>query len=137
MKVDGSCFCGYLTFAAEIDPATVQLCHCKDCQILGGSAFRVVVPALDGSFRLLTGEPTIYVKTAESGNRRGLAFCPKCGTAIYSGPADTSSKYFGMRAPTLRQFWELVPTHSVWHRSSVPWLDKLTQMPSDEIESPL
>ena len=27
MKVDGSCFCGYLTYAAEIDPATVELCQ--------------------------------------------------------------------------------------------------------------
>jgi hypothetical protein len=120
MKVDGSCFCGYLTYAAEIDPATVQLCHCKDCQILGGSAFRVVVPAVEGSFRLLTGEPTIYVKTAESGNHRNLAFCPKCGTAIYSGPADANSMYFGLRAPTLRQFRKLVPMHGVWRRSLGP-----------------
>jgi len=27
MHVDGSCFCGYLAFEAEIDPATVELCH--------------------------------------------------------------------------------------------------------------
>jgi hypothetical protein len=84
MKVDGSCFCGYLTYAAEIDPATVQLCHCKDCQILGGSAFRVVVPALEGSFRLLTGEPTIYVKDADRASRHQLQIfriaCPYAAT---------------------------------------------------------
>jgi hypothetical protein len=96
-----------------------------------------MVPALEGSFRLLTGEPTIYVKTAASGNRRNLAFCPKCGTAFYSGPADANSKYLGLRAPTLRQFRELVPMHSYWRQSSLSWIDKLTEMPWDETEPPL
>ena len=53
MHVDGNCFCGYLTFEAEIDPASVQLCHCSDCQIFSSSAFRIVVPARPGSFRML------------------------------------------------------------------------------------
>jgi hypothetical protein len=34
---------------------------------------------------MLTDEPTIYIKTtAENGNPRAQAFCPKCGTSIYS-----------------------------------------------------
>src|SRR5882724_6216116 len=114
MKVDGSCFCGYLTYAAEIDPASVALCHCKDCQMLGSSAFRVIAPALEGSFRLLSGEPTIYVKTAASGNRRNLAFCPTCGTAIYAAPADGNPGLFGLRAGTLREYKDLAPTHQYW-----------------------
>ena len=60
MKVDGACFCGDLTYEAEIDPETVLLCHCTDCQTLGSGAFRVVVPAIAGTFRLLSGQPTIY-----------------------------------------------------------------------------
>jgi len=59
----------------QIDPVTVEVCHYRDWQVLASSAFRIVVPALEGSFRLLSGTPTIYVKVVESGNRRDLAFC--------------------------------------------------------------
>jgi hypothetical protein len=37
--IDGLCFCGYLTYTAEIDPDSVDLRHCKDCQVLSSSAF--------------------------------------------------------------------------------------------------
>ena len=128
MKVDGACHCGYLTFKAEVDPATVIVCHCTDCQILSGSAFRIVVPAIAGSFSFLTGVPTIYVKAAESGNRRNQAFCPKCGTAIYSSPADGQSQYFGLRVGALRQRLELAPGKQAWRRSALPWLGHVTEL---------
>lgn len=134
MKVDGACFCGELTFEAEIDPEKVVICNCTDCQTLSGSAFRVIVPAIEGSFRLLTGEPTIYVKTAESGNKRRLAFCPTCGTAIYSAPGDGKSQYFGLRAGALRQFRTLVPKHQYWRRSALPWLHDIESIPGQDSE---
>jgi hypothetical protein len=134
MKVDGACFCGALTFEAEIDPEAVELCHCTDCQRIASSAFRVVVAAEAGSFRLLTGQPTIYVKTADSGHRRSLAFCPTCGTAIYSAPADGCSQFFGLRAGTLRQYRQLVPKRQYWCRSALPWLHDLAGLPGEDTE---
>jgi hypothetical protein len=59
MKIDGSCHCGRIRYEAEIDPFTVVICHCTDCQTLPGSAFRTVVPSKEGTFRLLSGEPRI------------------------------------------------------------------------------
>ena len=129
MKVDGACFCGHLTFEAEIDPEAVLLCHCTDCQTLGGAAFRVVAPAIAGSFRLLSGRPTIYVKVADSGNRRRQAFCPVCGTAIYAAPADGGGGHLGLRAATLRQYRDLIPRNQYWCRSALPWLDRLGEIP--------
>ncbi len=64
MKIDGGCRCGYIRYEADIDPETVAICHCTDCQTLSGSAFRTVVPAKKSDFRLLGGTPKIYVKTA-------------------------------------------------------------------------
>ncbi len=69
MKVDGRCHCGRITFEAEIDPAKVLICHCTDCQTLAGSAFRTVVRVPPDAFRLLSGQPKVYVKQADSGNR--------------------------------------------------------------------
>lgn len=134
MKVDGTCYCGYLTFEAEIDPDTVVICNCTDCQHLSGTAFRVVVPALEGSFQLLTGEPTIFVKTGESGNKRNLAFCPKCGTNITSEPGDGNSTFVGLRVGTLRQARDLAPTHQIWRRSALPWIDAIGKLTGPDAE---
>lgn len=36
MKIDGGCHCGAITYEAEIDPNSVAVCHCTDCQTLSG-----------------------------------------------------------------------------------------------------
>ena len=74
MKVDGGCHCGSIRYEAEVDPAKVVICHCTDCQTLSGSAFRTVVPTNEGTFRLLSGTPKVYVKSAESENKREQTF---------------------------------------------------------------
>ena len=68
MKINGGCHCGALTYEAEIDPEGVTVCHCTDCQKMSGTAFRTVIRADKGKFSMLSGEPKIYVKTAESGD---------------------------------------------------------------------
>jgi len=80
MKVDGRCHCGQIRYEAEIDADQVNICHCTDCQTLTGTAYRVSVPTPAASFVLLAGMPKIYIKTADSGNRRAQAFCANCGS---------------------------------------------------------
>ena len=87
MKIDGGCHCGNITYTAEVDPDKVGICHCTDCQTLTGTAFRVSVAATKEAFHM-TGQAKIYVKTAESGAKRAQAFCPECGTPIYSAAVD-------------------------------------------------
>src|SRR6185436_1303430 len=69
MKVDGACHCGAIRYEAEIDPADVGICHCRDCQTLTGSAYRVAVRAPAETMRV-TGTPSVYIKTADSGTKR-------------------------------------------------------------------
>jgi hypothetical protein len=127
MKVEGQCHCGQIRFEAEIDPDTVRICHCTDCQTLSGSAYRVNVQTPAATFRLLSGHPTIYIKTAESGNRRAHAFCGNCGTPIYAAaPQDT--KTYGLRVGTLRQRAELRPSRQIWFRSAQPWVTDLGEV---------
>ena len=76
MKIDGGCHCGYIAYEAEVDPEQTTICHCTDCQTLSGSAFRTVIPAPDHSFRILSGEPAIYVKTGESRTKRPQGSAP-------------------------------------------------------------
>ena|ERR1700683_3209671 len=124
MKVEGQCHCGQLSFEAEIDPNMVRICHCTDCQTLSGSAYRVNVQAPAASFRLLTGQPKIYIKTADSGNQRAQAFCPNCGSAIYAA-APRDAPTYSIRVGTLKQRSQLQPSRQIWSSSALPWVKDL------------
>lgn len=124
MKIDGACHCGLIRYEAEIDPETVAICHCTDCQTLTGSAFRIAVPATRQAFRLLAGQPKIYVKTAESGARRAQAFCAECGTPIYAAAVDDPQVYM-VRLGTVRQRAQLPPRAQIWCRSMLGWVTSL------------
>jgi hypothetical protein len=126
MRVDGSCHCGKITYEAEVDAEKVGLCHCTDCQTLTGSAFSLFVPVAKGKFRL-RGEPRIYLKTGESGNRRAQAFCPDCGSRIYAS-AEKDPQVFNLRIGTLRQRAQLTPRKQIWCRSALPWVNGLSSI---------
>jgi hypothetical protein len=127
MKVDGGCHCGMIRYQAEVDPAKVAICHCTDCQTLSGTAYRTVVPAT--GFKLLAGQPKIYVKTAESGNQRRQAFCPECGTPIYSSPVEDSPAAYFLRVGSIRQRAQLPPKSRTWCRSALGWSQDLKDLP--------
>src|SRR5262245_48494255 len=131
MKIDGSCHCGLITFEAEIDPKQVHVCHCTDCQSLSASAFRVAVPAPADKFSM-SGEPTIYIKTGESGVRRIQTFCPRCGSAIYSADADVPPTDYNIRVGTIRQRHDLLAKLQYWTRSHPPWVGSLASVPRME-----
>ena len=121
MKVSGRCHCGKISFAAEIDPAQVRICHCTDCQTLSGSAFRINVASLPGTLVVRSGSPKTYLKTAESGNRRAHAFCPDCGTPLWAAAPGPDPATVGLRVGTLDQRAELKPARQGWCRSALPW----------------
>jgi len=125
MKVDGSCHCGQITFEAEIDPDRISICHCTDCQLLSGSAFRTTAVIDERNFRLLGGTPKFYTKTADSGAGRLQAFCGNCGAAIYATSVDRDNPRFGIRVGSLRQRAQLAPKRQIWCRSKLPWLPEL------------
>lgn len=132
MKVDGSCHCGHVTYTAEVDPDRAAICHCTDCQTLSGSAYRTVLPTRDADFKLLSGEPKTYVKTAESGRRRAQVFCPECGSPLYATSLDEGPKLLNLRIGTIRQRAELIPKLQVWHRSALPWAQDIHALPARE-----
>jgi hypothetical protein len=124
MKVDGRCHCEAIRYEAEIDPQKVSICHCTDCQTLTGSVYRVSVPVAAGDFALLSGNPKIYVKTAQSGNKRAQAFCRECGTPIYAADAE-NPRYFALRVGTLTQRAELPAKLQIWCQSALPWISDI------------
>src|SRR4051794_2179892 len=123
MLVHGNCHCGEIAFEAEADPERVMICHCTDCRDNGGAAFWGNIRVAGAPFRLIAGEPRIYIKTtAESGNPRAQAFCPTCGTPVYATtPGSGPKEAFVLRVGTLREREQLVPRQQSWVRSAQPW----------------
>ncbi len=126
MKVAGGCHCGFISYEAELDQERVRVCHCTDCQTLSGSAFRFNATTKPGTFKLLSGEPKIYVKTAESGAKRQQSFCPECGTPIYAKAADGDA--LSLRVGSIHQRKELAPNVQSWARSELPWVASLNSV---------
>ena len=132
MKINGGCHCGALTYEAEIDPEGVTVCHCTDCQNMSGTAFRTVIRADQDKFSMLSGEPKIYVKTAESGTARAMGFCENCGTQIYGTSVGEGPKIYGIRVGTVTQSERLAPKKQIWTRSAQPWLCEIDSLTAQE-----
>ena len=132
MKVNGSCHCGQIAYEADVDPERVGVCNCTDCQVLTGSAFRVSVPAPAPSFRLLTGHPKIYVKTADSGATRIHAFCVNCGTPVYACANVENPPTYSLRIGCLKQRAQLPPKKRIWCKSSLAWAQDISGIPAIE-----
>ena len=129
MHIDGGCHCGNITYEADINPEAVSLCHCSDCQTMTGTAYRLNVRVKKANFKLSGGKLKLYVKTAESGNKRTQAFCPECGTPIYSTTNDADPQEFGLRVGTVRQRAQLPPKKQGWCRSAMPWSMDIGALP--------
>jgi hypothetical protein len=128
MHITGSCHCGRIGVEAEADEQRVVICHCTDCQTFSGSAFRGAVFAARDSL-VVTGQPSVYVKVADNGARRSQAFCPNCGTPLYSGDADGLGEYVSVRTGFLDQRDAIAPRVQVWRRSARRWVDLLDAIP--------
>ena len=132
MKVHGSCHCGRVTYEAEIDPESAGLCNCTDCQMLTGSVFRVSVPAPSSRFRLVTGELSVYVKTADSGTKRRHSFCPTCGTPVHATADTDDPPSYSLRIGCLRERAMLPPKRRIWCKSALEWAQNVSGIPGFE-----
>ncbi len=129
MRVHGTCHCGAIAYEAEVDPARATVCHCIDCQMFSGAPFRASVPARVEDFHLLKGTPKIYVKTAESGNRRAQAFCGDCGSSLYSADAE-GAKTYTLRLGVMAERAQLPPQREIWCESALPWTKDMLPLPA-------
>ena len=134
MHIDGSCHCGHVAYEAEIDPEDVSICHCTDCQQLTGSAFRVTAITRAEKVRQTGSEPKLYRKFGENGRPRLQYFCPECGSPLFTTGEGDDAMWWGIRVGTIRQRRELLPRRQIWHRSALPWLNSLNDLPAIETE---
>ena len=76
-----TCRCGALQATCSGDPVRISVCHCLDCQRRSGSAFSAQARWPDDQVTL-TGTPTEWSTTGDSGRSATFLFCPTCGGTI-------------------------------------------------------
>jgi hypothetical protein len=115
----GRCLCGAVTVALDADPVGARTCWCRDCQKFGGGngTTNAFFPAASVSH---TGDVTWYDSTADSGNTTNRAFCPRCGSHIFtkgSGRPDLC----GVRVSILDDSNLVAPQAVIWTDSAPAW----------------
>jgi hypothetical protein len=133
ITIHGSCHCGDITFEAEAHPSRVVICHCTDCQKMSGGPYRSIVQVKEGGFTLLGGEPKLYFKVGDSGNRRELSFCVNCGSHLYATSVvedvPKGQRMLGIRTGLLDELAQLAPRSQVWCQSKVSWAENISELP--------
>lgn len=104
----------------ESDPVGARTCLCRDCQKFGGGngTTNAFFAADDVAY---DGDLTWYEGTADSGNTTWRAFCPTCGSHVFtrgSGRPDI----FGVRLGALDDSELIAPQAVIWTDSAPAWL---------------
>ncbi|WP_185985733.1 GFA family protein [Aureimonas mangrovi] len=128
MEIEGGCHCGAVRYRATIDPETVSVCHCTDCQRLSGSPFRVSVPADRSTIELTGTMPRVYEKRADSGNVRRQHFCGTCGAPLFSS-GDEDGGVWAIRWGSIDDRTGLEPRRQIWCDSALPWIGGTGRLP--------
>jgi hypothetical protein len=131
VDINGGCHCGKVTYEGKVNPENVLICHCTDCQIMSGSAFRTVAPVREANFSV-TGDTRTYVKGSDSGNGRAMVFCPECGTQLYGTSVGEGEKVIGVRVGTCNQRAQLKPRRQIWCQSELSWISDVDALPSEK-----
>lgn len=118
--MNGGCFCGSIRYELLSDPEDVYYCHCRDCQILSGSAFHVLGIVKAESMRIVAGEPAQYVHRTDSESQMTREFCSGCGTPLFL----RSTRFPEIRMFTVSSLDDpdsVKPSFQVWSSRRLSW----------------
>jgi hypothetical protein len=115
----GGCACGAIRFKITEPFVGVGVCHCTDCQKASGGAPNYVGLAPTPAFEVTRGEAKVYHSKGDSGAEVGRAFCPDCGTPLWSVPAH--QPFTPVKLGALDENSDLTPNLHLYVDSAAPW----------------
>jgi hypothetical protein len=118
-QLNGGCLCGQVRYSANADTTMVAVCHCKNCQKQGGTAFSVVV-GIPKAVLSVHGEIKTYRDTGDSGQAVLRNFCGGCGSPITTDAAVMADLTF-IKAGTLDETSWLDPKMHIYCDSAQVW----------------
>ncbi len=124
MAISGRCLCGNVSYSGEGNPLFQVKCYCTDCR-KSSAAGHAAMMGFPCEAVAIGGETREFHSKADSGTDVVRAFCPNCGTGIYSKNAAMPHLIF-LRASTLDDPGLFAPQLVVWAARAPSW-DPVTQ----------
>lgn len=118
MAMNGRCLCGAVSYEATAAPLFGGNCYCTDCRKTTSSHSAVV--ALPESGVTFKGELSTFTKQGDSGKPVTRAFCPTCGTAMYS-KGESNAGVLMVKAGTLDDVESFKPMASIYVSRAPSW----------------
>ncbi|MGY8677187.1 GFA family protein [Bradyrhizobium sp. UFLA05-153] len=115
----GGCACGAIRFRINAPLMGVGICHCTDCQKASGGGPNYVALAPKTGLEVTKGEAKIYSRKADSGGDVGRAFCPDCGSPLWSLPPN--APFLTVKLGALDSNSDLTPALHLYTSSAPPW----------------
>jgi len=124
-KYAGGCLCGTVRYGTDAKPINQRVCHCRLCQKAIGAAFNARL-----LFRIddVTVEGTVATVNSSPDLKR--AFCPRCGTTLFS--RRDGAGIMGVTAGSLDDPSLFKPDMHFWTASMQPWLQLDDGLPRHE-----
>jgi hypothetical protein len=134
MKITGGCLCGAVRFESTEAPAITRVCWCRLCQYLGAGSGTVNACFKTENFSIY-GVTSDYSSIADSGNVMHRAFCPSCGTPMFSR-AEARPHLIFVRAGTLDDPEMAPPAMTIWTAQAPSWGSIAPELPCVEHQPP-
>lgn len=114
----GGCACGAIRFTINAPLMNVGVCHCTDCQKASGGGPNYVALVPKTSLSVTKGEVKVYFCKGNSGSDVGRAFCPDCGTPLWSLPPH--APFLTVKLGALDHNADLMPALHLYTASAPP-----------------
>ncbi|HZT87442.1 MAG TPA: GFA family protein [Stellaceae bacterium] len=121
MRIEGGCLCGAVRYAAEADPSSATVCHCRDCQKFTGSAFATLV-AVPKEALTLNGTLKTFSGLGGSGKPILRLFCPECGSSIAEEPGTRPGMVI-LNIGTFDNPALAKPGREIFRDDALPWIE--------------
>ena len=134
MESSGRCLCGSIQYQIPEKPLMEAVCHCKNCQRQGGSAFSTLAGINKPDFHI-EGKPKRYIdEDTDSGSPVERYFCGDCGSPIYSAlPSQPDVIY--LKTGTLNDTSRFKPSAHVWCSTKQAWVQLEESIPQLQKQS--
>ncbi len=128
MERNGGCSCGAVRFTVTAPFLAVGACHCTDCQKAAGGGPNYVALAPASAFAVTQGQPRLYRSERDGGGEVSRAFCPDCGTPLWSIPVD--APFIPVKLGAFDDYSDLSPAMHIYVSSAPHWHSVPPDLPS-------
>lgn len=80
-SVEGSCFCGAVTFEITLPTQGCVHCHCSMCRRVHGAGYVTWIAVSSNQFRFVSGQDKLTTHQSSEHGRR--SFCQVCGSPLF------------------------------------------------------